>query len=145
MFVQTQNWRKLGVVLHKPSLKRKELRGIRDGLAELEVQAILSKTFCLILHAWWIVWWLCNVLVGDLECAFIMHEQSPPHLFLYLFFLNKRNKSEDRQELYQLNTLGSLNFIIIITTPFSTYCYYYYYYYYYYFILFYVFTQLFII
>jgi hypothetical protein len=50
MFVQTQSWRDLRVVLHKPSLKRKKLRGIRDGLAELEVQPILSETFYLVLH-----------------------------------------------------------------------------------------------
>jgi hypothetical protein len=29
---------------------------------------------------------LCNVLVGDLKCMFVMHERSLPHLFLYLSF-----------------------------------------------------------
>jgi len=140
MFIQTQNCRELRVVLHEPSLKMKELWGVRNGLAKPGVQPILSKVIYSVL--------LCvrsfdvvQSVGGDLECVLVMLERSFPHLFLYLFYLIKRNKSGNKQGLYQLKTLGSLNFIIIIIT------FYYYYYYYYIFLLllFYLFTQLFII
>ena len=49
MFIQTQNCRELRVVLHKPSLKKKGLWEIRDGLAKSEVQPILSRAICLAL------------------------------------------------------------------------------------------------
>ena len=72
-------------MLHKPTLKRKELRRIRNGLAEPEVQPILSGIICPVLLHDVLCDVLCNVLVGDLKCIFVMHERSPPHLFLYLF------------------------------------------------------------
>jgi hypothetical protein len=37
---------------------------------------------------------LCNMLVGDLECVHVVLERSPPYLFLYLFYLIKKNKKE---------------------------------------------------
>jgi hypothetical protein len=30
------------------------------------------------------------MMVGDLECAHVVLERSPPHLFLYLFYSNKK-------------------------------------------------------
>ena len=72
-------------MLHKPSLKMKELWKVRDGLAKPEVQPILSGTiFSVLLHVG-LFDVLYNVLVGDLKGMFVMHERSPPHLFLYLF------------------------------------------------------------
>jgi len=50
MFVQTQSQRELRVVLNKPSLK-KEIWGVRDGLAKPEVQPIHSGAICPILLA----------------------------------------------------------------------------------------------
>ena len=45
MFVQTQNWRELRVVLHKPSFEEEEgAEGIREGLMKPEVHPILSET-----------------------------------------------------------------------------------------------------
>ena len=86
MFVQTQNWRKLKVVLHKPSLKRKELRGIRDVLAKLEVQPILSGGICsVLLHDG--SFGFVHQLVGDLECVHVVLEGSPPHLFFCTYFI----------------------------------------------------------
>jgi hypothetical protein len=126
-------------MLHKPSLKVKELWGARNGLANQGFSQSSLKpfvpSFCALDHSM-----LCNVLGGDLECVLVMLERSPPHLFLYLFYLIKRNKSENKQGLYQSKTLGRLNFIIIIIT---------FYFCYllllllYFLILFYVFTQLF--
>ena len=49
MFIQTQNCRELRVVLHEPSLKMKELWGVRNGLAKPGVQPILSKAICSVL------------------------------------------------------------------------------------------------
>ena len=73
-------------MLHKPTLKRKkELRRIRDGLAKVEVQPILSGIICPVLLHDVLFDVLCNVLV-DLKCMSVMHERSSPHLFLYLSF-----------------------------------------------------------
>jgi hypothetical protein len=73
------------VVLHKPSLKKKELRGLIDGLAELEVQSILSGAFCpSLLHD--DLSMLCNILVGDLEYVFVMLERSP-HTYSCTYFI----------------------------------------------------------
>ena len=52
MFVQTQNCRGLRVVLHKPSLKKKEL--IRGDLVEPEVQSIPSGAIHPVLLTCWI-------------------------------------------------------------------------------------------
>ena len=72
-------------MLHKPMLNRKnELLGIRGDLGEPNVQSIHSKATCPVLLCDARPR-LCNVLVGDLGYVFIMHERSPPHLFLYLF------------------------------------------------------------
>ena len=62
------------VVLHKPSLK--ELRGVIDGLAELEVHSILSRAFCPS-HLHDDRSMLCNMLMEDLKCMFVMLERSP--------------------------------------------------------------------
>ena len=48
------------------TLKRKELRRIRDGLAKPEVQPILSRIICPVLLHDVLCDVLCNVLVGDL-------------------------------------------------------------------------------
>jgi len=48
------------------------------------------------------------VLVGHLECAFAMFERSPPHLFLYLFYSNRKTKIEQIRAL-PAKTIGSLN------------------------------------
>jgi hypothetical protein len=61
-------------------------RRIRDGLDQPEVQPILSGIICSVLLHDVLFDVLCNVLVGDLKCMFVMHERSPPHLFLYLRF-----------------------------------------------------------
>ena len=53
-------------MLHKPMLKSKELRRIRDGLAKSEVQPILSRIICPVLLHDVLCDVLCNVLVGDL-------------------------------------------------------------------------------
>jgi hypothetical protein len=55
----------------------KEPREVRDGLAKSGVYPILSGAiYPVILH---IVLFdvLCNVLVGDLKCVFVMLERSP--------------------------------------------------------------------
>jgi len=77
--------------------------GIRGHLAELEVQSILSKAICPIL-LYDTRPRLCNVLVGDLRCVFIMHERSPPHLFLYLFYLINKNKKRTNKGSVGWNT-----------------------------------------
>jgi len=47
------------------------------------------------------------MLVGDLECAFAMLERSPSHLFLYLFYSNRKTKNRTNKAA---KTLRSLNF-----------------------------------
>jgi hypothetical protein len=137
MFIQTQNCRELRVVLHEPSLKMKELWGVRNGLAKPGVQPILSKAICSV-H-------LCVRSFDDVQrvgmrsqmCACRAREISST-LILVPIWVNKENKKKQTRALL-VEILGSLNFIIIITFLII------YYYYYYYYFLFYVFTQLFII
>jgi hypothetical protein len=83
-------------------------------LAKPKVQLIPFETICLILHAWWIVQGLCNVLVGDLEFVLIVLERSPPHLFLYLFLFDKEKQKRKQTRALPVETLRSLNFIIFI-------------------------------
>jgi hypothetical protein len=48
---------------------------------------------------------LCNMLVGDLKCAFVVLERSPPYLFLYLLYfqqINKNKRNRNKQGLYRL-------------------------------------------
>jgi hypothetical protein len=59
-------------------------------LAKLEVQPLLSRTFCFVLLHVGLFNVLCNILVGDLKCVLVMLERSPPHLFLYLFYSNEK-------------------------------------------------------
>ena len=96
------------------TLKRKELRRIRDGLAKPKFQPILSGIICLVLLHDVLFDVLCNMLVGDLEYVFIMLERSPPTLIVVpTFYLTKKNKKKQTRTL-PVETLGSLNFIIII-------------------------------
>jgi hypothetical protein len=44
-----QNSGELRVELHKPPLKMKELREVRDGLTKPELQPILSEVICFVL------------------------------------------------------------------------------------------------
>ena len=71
-------------MLHKPSWK-KELREVRDGLAELEVQSILSGAFGPVLLHDDCLMFVQHVGV-DLECVVVLLERSPPHLFLNLLY-----------------------------------------------------------
>ena len=79
------------VVLHKPSWRKKELRGVRDGLAELEVQSILSRAFgpillyddCLM---------LCNMWGRSRMCGCSAWEISPT-LILVPALLNSKTKT----------------------------------------------------
>ena len=73
-----------GRVCTNHRLKMKEFLGIRGDLVEPDVQSILYKAICHVL-LYDAQPRLCNVLVEDVGCVFIMHERSPPHLFLYLF------------------------------------------------------------
>jgi hypothetical protein len=78
MLVQTQIWRELRVMLHKPSLKKKEIRGVRDGLTKPKVQPILSGAICsFLLHDG--SFGFVQRLVRDLECVHAMLKGSPPH------------------------------------------------------------------
>ena len=79
-------------------------------------------SFCMLCYSM-----LCNTLVGDLECVLVMLERSPPHLFLYLFYLIKKNKKETKK--------GSTN----RNTSEPKFYYYYYYLFVYYFIYIYLF------
>ena len=90
--------------------------------------------------ACWINRCLCNVLVGDLECVFIMIERSPPHLLLYLLLLNKeKQKKQTSKGSTGLNTEEPKTYLLLLLLFFC----------YllllllYFFILFYVFTQTF--
>ena len=88
-------------MLHKPMLKSKELRRIRDGLAKPKFQPILSGIICLVLLHDVLFDVLCNVLVGDLKCMFVMYERSPPHLYLYLSFFYRQHMRMETLRLLQ--------------------------------------------
>ena len=113
MFVRTQNCRKLRVVLHKPLLK-KELQGVRDGLAKPEVQPILSGAICsilLLVRSFDVV-----QCVGGRSRMCVRHawEISPTLIVVLGFYLTKKSKMKQTRTL-PVEILGSLNFIIIIT------------------------------
>jgi hypothetical protein len=113
MFIQSQNYRELRVVLHEPSLKMKELWGVRNSLAKPGVQPILSKAICSVL--------LCVRSFDDVQrvgrrsqmCACRAREISSI-LILVPVWVNKENKKKQTRAL-PVEILGSLNFIIIIT------------------------------
>jgi hypothetical protein len=78
-------------VLHKPSLKKKELRGVKDGLTKLKVQPILSGAICsFLLHDG--SFGFVQRLVGDLECVHVVLEGSPPHLIFFVPVLFDKKK-----------------------------------------------------
>ena len=71
---------------------------------------------------------LCNVLGGSQMCVSYAWEISPTLIVVPAFYLTKKNKKKQTRAL-PVETLGSLNFIII-TFIFVIYLFYYYYYYY---------------
>ena len=125
IFVLTQNCRELRVVLHKPSLKMKELWEVRDGLAKPEVYPILSRAiYSVLLHVG------CFDIVqhagGSRMCVSYAWEISPTLIVVPAIYLTKKNKKKHTRAL-PVETLESLNFIIIITFTFVIYYYCYYY------------------
>jgi hypothetical protein len=76
-------------VLHKPSWK--ELRGVRDGLAELEVQSILSAAFGhVLLHN------DCLMFVqhaGEISNVWLFYLRDLPTLILVPALLNSKTKN----------------------------------------------------
>jgi heme/copper-type cytochrome/quinol oxidase subunit 2 len=60
---------------------------------------------------------LCNMLTGDLECAFVVLWEISPTLILYLLLFSTKKRKQKKQEqarvLNGLNT-GDPKFIIII-------------------------------
>ena len=117
MFVQTQSWRELRVVLHKPSLKMKELRGIRDGLTKPKVQPILSGAICsFLLHDG--SFGFVQRLVRDLKCVRVVLEGSPPHLFFCTCFIRQKETMVETNKGSPGSNTGELKsfyfFIIIV-------------------------------
>ena len=114
-----------------------------------KVQPILSElsvlSFCMMYHSL-----LHNMLVGDLECAFVALERSPPHFILYLLYFSTKKQKQKKQKTSKgstgLNTkepnfinhyLLLFNYDIMILLLLLLYYYYYlfiYYVYYYYFV-----------
>ena len=86
------------VVLHKPSLQRKEFKGFRCGLAKPEVQPILSEAIYPVLphddrlrlcNMWWEISNVCMSNLRDL-----------PHTYICTCFLfNKETKLEQARAL----------------------------------------------
>ena len=117
MFVQTQIWRELRIVLHKPSLKKKELWGVRDGLTKPKVQPILSRAICFVLlHDG--SFGFVQRLVGDLECVHVVLEESPPHLFFCTYFIRQKETMVETNKGSPGSNTGELKsfyfFIIIV-------------------------------
>jgi len=77
---------------------------------------------------------LCNVLVGDLKSVFVMHERSPPHLFLYMFLFNKETKYATNKGSIGLNTGEPKTYLLLLLLYLSIY-----------YVYFYLFTNLFIL
>ena len=99
MFIQTQNCRELRVVLHEPSLKMKELWGVRNGLAKPGVQPILSKAICSVVLRVRSFDVVQRVRGKSRMCVSYVREISPTCILLPIFFNEKQKNS---QGLYQL-------------------------------------------
>ena len=102
MFVQTQNWRELRVVLHKPSFEEEGATGSQRwfGSTRGSTNPLWSHlSFYMMDHLG-----LCSVLVGDLEYERVVLERSSPHLFLYMFLFNKETKYATNKGSTSLDT-----------------------------------------
>jgi hypothetical protein len=74
--------------VHKPTLKMKELREVRDGLAKQRFSQSISRVICFILlqvGSFDVV----QRVGGDLKCMVVMLERSSPHLLLSLLLFNR--------------------------------------------------------
>jgi len=118
------------VALHKPPLKIKELREVRDGLTKTEVQPILSKVICFVLlqvGSFGVV-----QCVGEISSVPLLFLRDLPHTyFVPALFSTKKQKTKETETSKGSTGLNTEEPKFIN--------------YYNCFILFYLFTQLFII
>jgi hypothetical protein len=90
----------------------KELWGVRNGLAKLGVQPILSKAICSILlrvRSFDVV----QCVGGRSQMCACRAREISPTLILVTILVNKENKKKQTRAL-PVEILGSLNFIIIL-------------------------------
>ena len=85
--------------------KKRELREIRIGLVEQEVQPSFSRFHL----SWSSACWTVNdvqLVGGEISKEFAIGDfkRSPPHLFLYLFLFKRKTKVEIKRTLPVLNT-----------------------------------------
>ena len=103
MFVQTQIWRELRVVLHKPSFEEEGAEGIWGDLAKPEVQPILSEVIYFVLlqvGSFGVV-----QRVGEISSVWLLCLRDLPTLILIPAFIQtKRNKAETNNGSAGLNT-----------------------------------------
>ena len=90
-------------MLHEPSLKMKELWGVRNGLAKPGVQPILSKAICSVLLCVRSSM-LCNMLGKSRMCVSYAREISPTLILIPVLFDKEKQKWKKTRALPVENT-----------------------------------------